>query len=121
MDKQFVKLSALIDQDFTVESVGNYEFKMWDAVDNKFLTSTSPMKGYQKRWKVTTDKGLIDMSQSQVANMLEGVMHAGKSDIIGATYNVKSNGKTGMEIRYFLNPVKTAQEAPENFNQEEGW
>lgn len=45
-----------------------------------------------------------------MGNLLEGVMHAGKADILGVTYEVKSNGKSGLEIRYFLNPIK--QEAP---------
>lgn len=115
MDVKFEKLSNLVGQEITIESVGMFQWKLWDNQNNKMLVSDSWQKDYQKRYPVTTDKGQIDMSQSQVANMLEGVSHAGKSDINGCTFNVKSNGKTGKEIRYFLNAVRT----PENSSQDD--
>lgn len=104
----FVKLSSLVGQDILIESVLGFQFKMWDNENKKMLISDNWQQGYRKLWQVVTDKGQLDMSQSQMANMLEGVCHAGRSDIIGATFNVKSNGKTGMEIRYYLNPVRVA-------------
>jgi len=108
MDKQYTKMSDLVDQEFLVESVGMYKFVAWDNENKKFITEQNWFQGASKKYPVTTDKGLVDMSASQIGNMLEGVQHAGKSDIIGATFKVKSNGKTGMEIRYYINPVKVA-------------
>lgn len=117
----FNKLSNLVDQDIQIESVMGFQWKMWDATNNKMLVSDTWQKDYQKRYQVVTDKGQLDMSQSQMANMLEGVCHAGKSDIIGCTFHVKSNGKSGKEIRYFLNAVKTApQEDPNDLPIWEG-
>lgn len=107
MEKQFTKLSNLIDHEITIESVGGYSFKQWDASQGKMLVSDSFQKGYRKLWQVVTDKGQLDLGSGQMGNLLEGVMHAGKADIIGATFSVKSNGKTGLDIRYYLNPVKT--------------
>jgi hypothetical protein len=105
---EFNKLSNLVDNDITIESVQGYKFKKWDAQNNKMLISDSYEKDYRKLWQVVTDKGQLDLGSGQMGNLLEGVMHSGKADIIGATFHVKSNGKTGMDIRYFLNAVKTA-------------
>lgn len=105
----FTKLSALIDQEITIQSVPSVWWKQWDATNNKMLVSDHFEKGYRKLWQVVTDKGQLDLGSGQMGNLLEGVMHAGKSDIVGCTFSVKSNGKTGLDIRYYLNPVKTAE------------
>jgi hypothetical protein len=47
------------------------------------------------------------MSSAKVGEMLESVSKFGESSIVGRVYNVKSNGKTGMDIRYFINPERT--------------
>lgn len=120
-DKQFTKLSALIDENITIESVGGYSYKAWDAQNNKMLVSDTPVKGYRKLWQVVTDKGQLDLGSGQMGNLLEGVMHAGQSNIIGATFSVKSNGKTGMEVRYYLNPVKTAPPETQDLNDLPIW
>lgn len=109
MEKNFTKLSALVDSEFTVERVNGYKWKMWDVSSNKMLVSDNWEKGYQKRWDVDTDKGKIDFSSSQLGNMLEGVCHAGAADVNGCTFSVKSNGKKGIEIRYYLNAVRSAR------------
>jgi hypothetical protein len=106
MDKSFTKLSNLVGQQFTVEKVAGYKFKMWSTEEGKMIVQDEPEKGFRKLYQVDTDKGLLDLSQSQMGTLLEGVSHVGKSDIIGATFDVKSNGKSGMEIRYYLNPVR---------------
>lgn len=110
---EFNKLSNLIDENITIEKVDRFQWKKWDQANGKMLVSEDWQPDYQKRYQVTTDKGIIDMSQSQIAQMLEGVSHAGAADIIGCTFNVKSNGKTGLEIRYYLNAVKTAPKGDE--------
>lgn len=121
MNQNYEKLSNLVDENITIENVLGFQWKMWDAQNNKMLVSENWQKDYQKRYQVITDKGQIDMSQSQVANMLEGVCHAGKSDIIGCTFHVKSNGKTGKEIRYFLNAVRTSENSSQSELGEEPW
>ena len=124
MEKSFTKLSSLVDDEFTVEKVWGYKWKMWDTTQNKMLVSDNWEKGYQKRWDVDTDKGKLDISQSQMGNMLEGVCHAGNAYINGCTFSVKSNGKTGMEIRYYLNPVRTKPMSADDdipYGEPEGW
>lgn len=103
----FVKLSALVGEEFTIQSVGGYQFKKWDNQNNRMLVSDNWEKGYKKVWQVDTDKGQLDLGTGQMGNLLESVMHAGSADITNVTFGVKSNGKTGIDIRYYLNPVKT--------------
>lgn len=112
---EFTKLSSLIDQDFTVESIPGYTYKKWDDANKKMLMSDTYEKDYRKLWQVVTDKGQLDLGDGQMGNLLVGVMHAGKADVIGTTFHVKSNGKTGLDIRYYLNPVKT--EKPEETDE----
>lgn len=124
MEKSFTKLSALVGDEFTVERVWGFKWKLWDVSSNKMLVSDNWEKGYQKRWDVDTDKGKLDISSSQLGNMLEGVCHAGSADIIGCTFSVKSNGKTGKEIRYYLNPQRTRPAGEEGQGDDqvpEGW
>lgn len=101
----YTKLSNLIDDNFTVEHVKGFCYKAWDDSNHKMLVSDSPQKGYRKLYQVQTDKGIMDMGPGQMGNLLETISMDGKADIKGRTFNVKSNGKTGMEIRYYLNPV----------------
>lgn len=95
----FVKLSEL--NCFTVKSVSRPIWKLWQ--DGKMLESDIPVKGYREEYKVDTDKGTLGLSSNQLAQLLLACNIEGKSDIIGRTFSVRNNGKTGMEIRYFFN------------------
>jgi len=121
---EFTKLSNLINDTFTVQSVGAYVFKLWDNTQRKMLTSPSYQKGYRKLYPVTTDKGVLDLGAGQLGNLLEAVFFNGKADLIGQTFEVKSNGKSGIDIRYYFNPVKKV-EHPEQVDlppdMPEGW
>lgn len=99
-------MSALVDKDFTVQKVNGYKFKKWDDVAKTMLVSDTYVAEHQKKWEIETDKGKMDVSQSQLGTMLESVSKDGQSNIIGKSFHVKSNGKTGMEIRYYINPAK---------------
>jgi hypothetical protein len=120
---EFVKLSSLVDSEFTVLSVGPFVYKLWDDVNKKMLVSPSYEKGYRKIYPVVTDKGQLDMGPGQLGNLLEAVFHNGKADLINQTFSVKSNGKQGMDIRYFFNPVKTVPEFVDEPTPDipEGW
>lgn len=104
---QFTKLKDLVDDSFTVEKVHGYKWKMWDNESKRMISEDEWFKGARKIYAVDTDKGRLDMSESQLASIFVGVQHGGVADINGVTVNVKSNGKAGMDIRYFLNPTKT--------------
>ena len=109
-DNKYTKLSELVGKTFRVEQVGGYQFKKWSVEDKHMLTSDKWQEGYRKLYAVTTDKGLLDMSGAQIGQMLEGVVKNGRADLIDKTFQVKSNGKEGIEIRYFINFVPTHNE-----------
>ena len=106
-NKKFVKLSDLVGDRFTIVKVGKFSYKKWDNDNRKMLVSDTWVNGYNKVYQVETDRGYVDMSSAKVGEMLESVSKFGESSIVGRVFNVKSNGKTGMDIRYFINPERT--------------
>lgn len=109
----YTKLSDLIDQQFTVKEVMGFGFKKWDETQKTMLFSKDFLLGYRKVWGVETDKGKLDLGSGQMGNLLEAVCFNGESKLIGKTFQVKSNGKSGQEVRYFLNYVKPESVKPE--------
>lgn len=107
----FTKLSSLVNSTFTIRKVNGYKWKMWDNTQKKMLMSDVWQKDYRKVYSVETDKGLLDLSANQVGVLLETVIRNGVADINGTTFQVKSNGKTGMDIRYFFNVVRDSKPA----------
>ncbi len=122
MDK-YTKLSALVDDTFTVLSSKGYSFKKWDNDERKMLVSDQWQEGYKKTYTLETDKGTLDVGSGQLGNLLEAVFYNGEAKLTGTTYEVKSNGKTGLEIRYFFNVKKQdlpePQESPKDEPQDE--
>lgn len=122
-EKKYTKLSALVDDTFTVLSSKGYSFKKWDNDERKMLVSDQWQEGYKKTYTLETDKGTLDVGSGQLGNLLEAVFYNGEAKLTGTTYEVKSNGKTGMEIRYFFNVKKQdlpePQESPKDEPQDE--
>lgn len=112
MDKKFTKLSALVGDTFTVEKSYGWKFKKWDPVAKKMLVSERYEQDFQKKYTIETDKGIMDLGAGQLSSLLEAVYRDGVADINNRTFEVKSNGKTGMDIRYFFNAVKETKERP---------
>ena len=108
--KTYVRLNALVDDQFTVVKAWGYTWKKWDANENKMLMSEEWQEGYAKKYQLDTDKGTLDLGTGQLSSLLEAVYKDGKADIIGRTFKVKSNGKQGMDIRYFFNAVRDEQQ-----------
>lgn len=108
----YIKLSSLIDNQFTVQKVFGYKYKMWDSVARTMRISDTWVDGHRKMYTLDTDKGTLDLSTSQFGNILEAVTKDGRADINGRTFSVKSNGKSGMDIRYYINATKDAPVAP---------
>jgi hypothetical protein len=105
----YIKLSNLVGEKMTIEKVWGYKFKMWDQPTNKMIVQDSWFKGARKVYEVDTDKGKMDLGQGQIGTLLELVMRDGVADLNQRTFEVKSNGKTGMDIRYYFNPVEQAK------------
>lgn len=112
MEKEYTKLSNLVNGVFTINKFFGYKWKKWDDDNKKMLVSDSWQKDYRKSYSAETDKGLLDLSSSQVGVLLETICKNGQSDLVGRTFQVKSNGKTGMDIRYFFNAVQATSPAP---------
>lgn len=117
----YIKMSELVDQTFKIEKVFPAKYKAWDNDAHKMLISDTWQQGYQKKYTVDTNKGRVDCSAAQIANMLEAVTEDGRADLNGRSFNVKSNGKTGMEIRYFFNPVNEDLGQEDYPEELEGW
>lgn len=123
-ERKYTKLGDLVGRTFTVEKVWGYDWKMWDNTNKKMLRSDKWEKGYQKKWQVVTNHGQMDLGTGQFSSLLEATYNAKEdnSSLVGKKFEVKSNGKTGMEIRYFLNLVRdnVAEEAYEDRVREVG-
>lgn len=104
-NKQYTKLSALVGKEFTVLKAGGYTWKKWDNEARKMLVSERFEQGFRKIYSVETDKGFLDVGPGQMSTLLEATYKNGKADINNVTFSVKSNGKTGMDIRYYFNVV----------------
>lgn len=112
---KYTKLSALVGEEFTVEKAYGYTFKKWDAQSSRMLTSETYEEGFRKIYALDTDKGKLDVGPGQLSSLLEAVYKNGQADIVGRTFAVKSNGKSGMDIRYFFNAKP--QSAPKQVDE----
>ncbi len=103
--KQFKKLADV--QVFTVEKIYGFQYQKWDG--EKMIKQDKWEEGFRKTYDVECTDFKLTLSSAQVGNMLEAAMQGGKSDIVGKSFNVKTNGQTGKEIRYYINLNRTAQ------------
>lgn len=117
-EKKFVRLGELVNATFRVKKVWGYKFKMWDNQARKMLVSDTWQKGYRKMWDVDTDKGQLSLSSGQLGTLLEATCIKGEASLIDKVFEVKSNGKTGMDIRYFFNVVRNQPEPEEDIDPE---
>ena len=102
----FIKLGDLVGKSFTVTEAKGYTWKMWDNTAKRMLISETFEPGYRKIYTVDTSEGRLDLSAGQLGQLLELTYIRGEAFINGRTFSVKSNGKTGMDIRYFFNVVR---------------
>ena len=121
MDKKFTKLSVLVDDSFTVEKSYGWKFKKWDQESKKMLVSDRYEQGFQKKYTLETDKGILDLGSGQLSSLLEAVYRDGTADIIDRTFSVKSNGKTGMDIRYYFNADKQSKPKTDRPSLRDQW
>lgn len=102
---KYTKLSDLVGDNFTIEEAYGFTWKKWDKNSNSMLISDKYEEGFTKRYTVKTDKGLLDLGSGQLGSLLEAVYKKGEANLIDRAFSVKSNGKTGMDIRYYFNPT----------------
>jgi|1_EtaG_2_1085319.scaffolds.fasta_scaffold33459_3 hypothetical protein len=109
---EFTSFKKLVGSTFKVADNNGYKFKKWDNENRKMLTSESPQQGFRKVFTLETDKGMLDASEAQLGQMLSRVIKGNTADISNIMFNVESNGKEGMEIRYYISPVSNYTEQP---------
>lgn len=106
MEKKYTKLSDLVGSTFTVEKAWGYSWKKWDAESKRMLLAEKYEEGYSKVYSLETDQGKLDVRAGQLSSLLEATYDKGSANIVGRTFQVKSNGKTGMDIRYYFNAAR---------------
>lgn len=107
---EYVRLSELINERFTVEEAYGYKWKKWDSKSNTMQVSDKFEKGYSKKYSLKTDKGGLEIGSGQLGTLLEATYIKGVANLIGKTFEVKSNGKSGLDVRYYFNLVKVEQQ-----------
>lgn len=105
----FVKLSALVGSTFVITTNQGFKYKMWDSANNKMLVSKTPKKGYFKDFALETNKGLLNLRSGQLGSIFAECLDGLTASLENKTIEVNSNGKTGVDIRYFFN-VKVSKE-----------
>lgn len=115
--KTYTKLSDLVGKEFTVTKAWGFTWKKWDNDAKRMLTAEKYEPDFKKIYGLETDKGHLDLGSGQLSSLLEAVYKNGAADINGRTFSVKSNGKTGMDIRYFFNAARQEQADGEGFKK----
>lgn len=108
-ERKYTKLSELVGSEFTIQKDNGYKWKMWDNGTKKMIAQDEWFSGARKVYTFDTDKGTLYLSESQLGQLLSKVYYNGSAVIDNATFEVGSNGKTGMEIRYWFNVKKSSQ------------
>jgi len=103
MDNKYTKLSALVDQEFKIVEAKGYNYQFWDNANRTMKKEDKWFEGAQKKYTLITDKGELTVGPGQLGTLMEAVYKNGVADINNVTFHVKSNGKSGMDIRYFFN------------------
>jgi len=101
---KYVKLSEL--KEFKYMGFVQTLWKMYDPAQKKMLTSQRYEQGYKLVHTIKTDKGVLDLSDGQLGTLLAKVFNRkekGSSHLENAKFAVKTNGKTGLDIRYYFN------------------
>jgi hypothetical protein len=117
----FKKMSDLSEKQFRFNKVLGSSYKRWNEEEKKFEESLTPTKGFSRKWKISiTDKDgecQVEVSDDMLSRVLLDA-YAKHCGIEGQIIYLKTNGKTGMEIRYYPNIMLvndgTHQSAPEN-------
>ncbi len=107
--KQFKKLADI--KSFTIQAIVKSYFERWNETEGKYEKSETWAEGFSPKWLIETPEFMLPLSKDQVSQALMASFKLdGTSNIIGKSYQVKTNGKTGKEIRYFLNEMRIPKE-----------
>lgn len=102
---------------FTVDGILNFYWEAWDNANKKFEVSPQPVPSthsgdlrFAKKWLIKTKTGTLKLSQMQMGDCLEKCLQkTGSATLLNKSFRVKTNGKTGMEVRYWFNPMRESE------------
>ncbi len=113
-----MKLSELAANEtpFEIVSFHGYMWQKWNDAEKKFEKSKEYKEGMQKSYslKVKVDDGedWLNLTEGQMKSVLLSTLKDGVATLVGSNFTVKSNGKEGIDIRYYFNPVKNDDGLP---------
>jgi len=113
-----MKLSELAQNEtpFTVESFHGYMWQKWNDAEKKFEKSKEYQEGMQKSYslkiKVKDGEDWLNLTEGQMKSVLLATLKDGVAKLVGAGLKAKSNGKEGMDIRYYFTPLKDDDSLP---------
>lgn len=92
---------------FRIKSFDSKHWQKWDEATSKFLQSDSFVAGYSPKYVFRVEienkeEKLIAFSREQLGQILIGAFES-KKPLVGLAYNIKTNGKEGKDIRYYIN------------------
>ena len=97
-------MSNLVGKTFVFKSILQGQFKKWDNENKTMLTRSTWDDGYRWVFTIETDQGQLDIGTGQLGMILKAFFDKETltSNIKNGIVEVKSNGKTGLEIRYYF-------------------
>lgn len=106
----YIRLSQLDRKTFTVKKYLGRHWQKYNEAEKRYEKSDSPQQGFSERFKFETDKGELEVSRANVGDMCAAVLNQeGQANLLEKTFSVKTNGKEGKEIRYWLNLVRQSE------------
>lgn len=112
----YLKLKDLAEKKETF-TIMNFNGRVWKKWDNgKMLESEAPISGYDCKFILETKNGILEVSEMQFMNLLLRSFNPNtiSSTLLGNTFEVSTNGQTGLDVRYYFKRVsKTASEHDE--------
>lgn len=120
----FVKLSQIAESKatFRIVEVKKVQYKMWSDAEQKMYTSPEPKNGYKKTYTCDIDAGHglagLDLSERQMADILELCFSGGMSNPVGVSLQVKMV-KSGDRTSYYFNKANTPEVVAKEFGYPE--
>lgn len=93
---------------FTIKSYKGKNFVFWNATEKKMLKSETWIKDYKAQYQFELDNGdILSLSKDQTGQMMVNALEVGKP-LAGLSFEAKTNGKTGLDTRWFINLSKAS-------------
>lgn len=104
---------------FQVKSYKGKNWVFWNATEKKMLKSDTWVKDYKAQYQFELQNGdILSLSKDQTGQLLVNALEVGKP-LSGLSFEAKTNGKTGLDTRWFINLVKSNGQGPTGEGAEE--